>query len=89
MRPTARRSVTLSVLATASPPAALIRFDHLLRRGPVGAFAVDRRAEVVDHHLGALLGRQDRRLASDAAPAAGDQHNLSVEQSHGRSSNRF
>ena len=55
---------------------------HLLGRGAVVARAVDRAAEVVDHHLGPLGGEQQGVLASDAAAGPGDDRDPSVQCSH-------
>ena len=82
MRFTAARSVTLSVLAMASPPAALISSTTSCAGALSGALAVHVAAEVVYNHLGAVPGGDERRLAPNPAPAAGDQHNLPIEQSH-------
>jgi hypothetical protein len=82
MRSAAFQSDTLSVLATASPPAALISATTS-RRPVVGAGAVVAAAEVVHDHLGAMLREQQRLFAADAAAGPRDDRHTSVEQSHG------
>ena len=47
-----------------------------------GRLLGDVRVEVVDEHLGALLGEQLRRRAADAAGRSGDDRHLAVEDSH-------
>jgi hypothetical protein len=51
--------------------------DHLLRRAGVVARAVERRADVVDHDLGALLRQQHRDGTADATSRAGDDGHFS------------
>src|SRR5580700_9571295 len=61
--------------------------DHLLGRVDIGAaLAVQARTDVVDDDLCALLCEDERLFAADAAPCAGDDCNLAVEQSHGDAS---
>ena len=86
MRSAPAGSATLSPLGTALPPAARdLVADLLRRRGAARALAVDRAAEVVDHHLGAFPGGQQRHLAADAAAGAGHQHDLVLQHvGHGR-----
>ena len=55
--------------------------DRLGGRG-VGTAAVAGAAEVVDDDLGALGSEQQGVLAADAAPAAGDDRNSSVQDNH-------
>ena len=69
-------SATLSPLATAMPPAFLISATTCCGDLDVGALALGRAAEIVDHDLGALGGGQQRDLAPDAAPRAGDDDHL-------------
>ena len=52
--------------------------DHLIRDRDVGALALGRAAEIVDHHLGALGGGQHGDLPPDAPPRAGDDDDLTV-----------
>ena len=52
--------------------------DDLIGDRDVGALALGRAAEIVDHHLGALGGRQQRDLAADAPPRAGDDDHLPI-----------
>ncbi len=47
-----------------------------------GRLLGDVAVEVVDQHLGALLGEQLRGRASDAACRAGDDRDLAVENCH-------
>jgi len=56
--------------------------DLLCRRGVV-ARAVVGAAEVVHHDLCALRGEEQRVLAADAAPCAGDDRDASLQFSHG------
>ena len=44
--------------------------------------ALQAAAKVVDDHLGALLGRDQRAIASDAVTASGDQNNFSLKCAH-------
>ena len=76
------RSATLSVLATASPPAARISSTTSWAGPGVRAAAVVAAAEVVDDDLRALAGEEQRVLAADAATGAGDDRDASVELSH-------
>ena len=55
--------------------------DDLLRRPDVAARAVQRRADVVDDDLGALLGQQKRDGAADTAARAGDDCDFSFDDS--------
>ena len=64
------QSATLSPLATASPPIALISSTTCCGRRAVAAGAVGGAAEVVDDDLGALGREEQRVLAADAAPGA-------------------
>jgi hypothetical protein len=82
MRSAAFQSETLSVLATASPPAPRSR-RRPARRSGVGAGAVVAAAEVVHDHLRAVLREQQRLFAADAAAGPRDDRHASVEQSHG------
>ena len=66
-----------SVLATASPPAAMISSTTSLRGPVVAAGAVARDAEVVHDDLGALARERERVLAADAAAGAGDDDDAS------------
>ncbi len=51
----------------------------LLRRGRVaGTSAIDRSAQIVDHHLGALFGGELRHLRANATASAGHQHHFAV-----------
>ena len=56
--------------------------DDLLRRCRVGAVAVGASAEVVDDDRRAFGGEQQRVTTADAAPGAGDDGDLAVEQTH-------
>ena len=56
--------------------------DDLLRGRRVGAVAAGAAAEVVDDDRGALGREQQRVTAADAAPGAGDDRDLAVEQTH-------
>ena len=56
--------------------------DDLFGRGAVASGAVGRAAEVVDDDLGALRGEQQRVLATDAAPGAGDDGYPTFERTH-------
>ena len=56
--------------------------DHLHRRARVAAVAVHVAAEIVDDDLGALAREQQRVLAAEAAPRAGDDRDPSVECTH-------
>ena len=49
---------------------------HLVRRRGVGAFAVGAAAQVVDHHLGTMLGEQQGMGTTQAAAGPGDDYNL-------------
>ena len=56
--------------------------DDLLRGRRVGAVAVGAAAEVVDDDRRAFGREQQRVTAADAAPRAGDDRDLAVEQTH-------
>ena len=56
--------------------------DDLLRRCRVGPFAARAAAEVVHHHRRTFGREQQRVPAADAAPRAGDDRNLAVEEPH-------
>ena len=56
--------------------------DDLLRGPGVGPFPGVAAAEVVDDDAGALLGEQQRVLAADAAPGAGDDGDAAFQCSH-------
>ena len=79
-RPT---SATLSVFATARPPAAAISSTTSCAGPRVGAAAVVRAAEVVDDDARALAREQQRVLAADAAAGAGDHGDPAVKCTHG------
>ena len=51
--------------------------DHFLGRRRARALTFRAAAEVVDHNLGAFARRQQRDLAADAAPGAGDHDDFS------------
>ena len=51
--------------------------DHRLGRRGIAAFALERSADVVDHHRGTVCGQVQRRGPPDPAPGAGDDHHLS------------
>src|SRR4051812_22353998 len=55
--------------------------DHLLRRTGVAAGAIERRADVVNQDLGALLRHQHRDGAADAAAGAGDDGDFVLNDS--------
>ena len=59
--------------------------DHLLGGRPVVAGAVDRTAEVVDHHLGPLGREEQGVLAPDTPTGSGDDGDTSVQCSHAAS----
>ena len=53
---------------------------NLLRRSrAAAALAVHCAAEIVDDHVGAFPGRQQRHLAADAAARAGDQDGFALQ----------
>ena len=80
MRSAPAGSATLSPLGTALPPAAAISSQTFCAGVALpAALAVDRAAQIVDHDLGAFLGRQQRHLAADAAARAGHQHDLVLQ----------
>src|SRR5690606_5769076 len=54
-------------------------------RVPAATLALDRDAEVVDDHLGAVLGQLQRVPAADAVTGPRDDRNLAVEHAHGSS----
>jgi hypothetical protein len=54
------------------------------RAGRADIAAAFAAAQIVDQHLGALARGDQRRLASDAVAAAGDQHHLAVQNAHRR-----
>src|SRR2546430_16165751 len=56
--------------------------NDLLGGGAVVSGAVHRAAQIVDDDLCALLGEEQRVLAADAAPGAGDDGNASVQCTH-------
>ena len=64
--------VTLSACETALG-------SDLLGGSLIAALAVVRSSEVVDDHLGALLGEQQRVLPADPASGTGDDRDSSVE----------
>ena len=76
------KSATLSVLATASPPRALISSTTSWAGPGVGARAVLRPAEVVDHDLGSLAGEQQGVVPADASPGARDHRDTTVQCAH-------
>ena len=60
--------------------------DHLGRGRHVGTSAELVAAQVVDHHLGPVLGEHQGVLAADAAPRAGDERHFAFEKpAHGTS----
>ncbi len=61
----------------------LDRVDHLLGHRLVGAGAVARSAEIVDHDRRALAREQFCVGLAESAARARDQRHLAVEQSHG------
>jgi hypothetical protein len=69
-------------LATASSAGRGDLVGHLLGRGAVAAGAVDRTAQVVDHHLGPFGGEEEGVLTADAATGPGDDGDPSVECTH-------
>ncbi len=52
---------------------------HLIGRRRGSTRAVQRRPEVIDHHLGAPAGQFQGVLASETAPGSGDDGDLAVE----------
>ena len=76
------QSATLSPLATASPPMALISSTTSPAGPGRAAAAVDLGAEVVDDDLGALAGELEGVAAADASPGAGDDDDPAVADSH-------
>ena len=75
------QSETSSPLATASPPLALISFTTCWAGPDIVALAGAVAAQVVHHHLGAMLGQHQAMLAADAARAAGHDRHPSFAQS--------
>ena len=71
-------SATLSPLAHGNAARLLDLADHLVGDRDVGALALGRAAEIVDHHLGALGGGQHGDLPPDAPPRAGDDDDFTV-----------
>jgi len=57
---------------------------HLFRRAGVAALAVDRGADVVHHDRGARGAERQREIAADAAPGAGDERDLALEELQSR-----
>ena len=55
---------------------------HLLGGRAVGALAVGVPAEVVDDHLGALGGEEQRVLAAEPASGPGDDRHATVQRAH-------
>ena len=53
--------------------------DHLVGDLGVGALALGRAAQIVDHDLAAFAGGQQRDLLADAAPRAGHDNDLARE----------
>ena len=76
------QSATSSWFAIASPPKDRDLLDHLLGGRRRLGLAVQAAAEVVHHDLGALCGEQERVLASDAPPRAGDDRHAAVQCTH-------
>ncbi len=70
---------TSLVSAMASPPAATISAATVGGRLGVGADALHRATEVVDHDAGAAVGEQLGVGAADAASGAGDDRDAPVE----------
>ena len=70
---------TSLVSAIASPPAATISAGDGRRRAGVGAVALHRAAEVVDHDARAPLGEQPRVGPADPASRAGDDRDAPLE----------
>ncbi|MNM79510.1 hypothetical protein D3C81_914430 [compost metagenome] len=52
---------------------------HAVGGGGAGALAMGAATEVVDHHLGAVPGEQQRMGAAETAAGSGDDHDLVVE----------
>ena len=71
--------LTLSALATASPPASTISATTFSAAVGRAAGAVHRTAEVVDDHLGAAPGELEGVGAAQAAAGAGDERDATVE----------
>ena len=72
-------SATLSKFATAVPPRFLISSTTSSAGRGVRALAVGGDAGIVDHDLGALGRAQQRDLAPDAAPRAGDDDGFAFQ----------
>ncbi len=68
-----------TVEATAWPPFLLISLTTSCAGPDVAARAVQRRADVVDDDLGALLGHQKRDGTADTAARAGDDCDFSFD----------
>ena len=77
------QSAMSSPLAIASPPRPRISSTTSAAGSGVDAGAVVRAAQVVDHHLGALGGEQQRVLAPETPTGTGDDRHTPFECSHG------
>ncbi len=69
-------------LATALPPSFVDGVDDLLRHREIGAGAVARAAEIVDHDGCAFAREQFCVGFTEAATGASDDGNLAVEKTH-------
>jgi len=76
MRLTPSRLVTLSELDRLRRPGADLLRNLFSRAARAFVTAGDRTSEIVDHHLGAFLGCQQRTLLADAVCAARYQNDL-------------
>ena len=72
-------------LATAFPPASAISATTSCGRPGVVPGAVDRRAQVVDHHRSALAGQQPGYRPADAPGGTGDDRDPPVKTCHASS----
>jgi len=58
--------------------------DDLVGGALVGSFAGDGATEVVDDHLGPVVGEHDRLAAANAVAGTGDDGDFAVEPPYGR-----
>ena len=82
MRLALAQPATLSVLASRVTAAGADLVHHPVGRALVGAFAGERRADVVHDDLRARGGHRERDLAPDAAARAGDDRYLVFQHAH-------
>ena len=79
----ARQGRDVGAVGDGAAALGLDRRDHLLGHRQVGAGAIARTAEVIDHDRRTLARKQFGIGLAQPAARAGDQRHLAVEESHG------